>query len=308
MLDVIKTHYALNNKRVKDQPFGWAGPVFLFTNENIADYLKQLGNVSGKDVLTVAASGDHAFESFLCGAKRVDTFDINYLQKHVMELKAKMIQNLSYQDFMRFFFSREKFFDYEIIKPIWHKLSLGTRMFLNKYYKINNYDNRVMFVYGSAQDKYYTLDKISYINDEKAYEHLGKILPEKICFKHTDISNISNKFDGVYDIILMSNIFEYMFKEIQDVPEKIMTFRNKILGPIADKNLNTNGGVMCFSYRWYTDNVKYREMIDAIQRYMAQSVDNFDVHEHVIDMIEVPTSTILKDKPDVITTLTQKVR
>lgn len=304
-MDIIKTHFALNKKRVKDQPFNWTGPVFLFTNENIADYLKKLGNVSGKDVLTVAASGDHAFESFLCGAKHVDTFDINYLQKHVMELKTKMIKNLGYNDFMRFFFSREKFFDREIIRPIWNKLSPGTRMFLNKYYE--NKD-RVMFVYGSSQDSYYNLDKISYINDEKAYEHLGKILPDKIRFKHTDISNISNKFDGVYDIILMSNIFEYMFTEIQDVPEKIMTFRDKILTPIADKNLNPNGGVMCFNYRWYTDNVKYREMIDAIQRYMAQSVDNFDAHKHVIDMIDVPTSTILKDRPDVITTLTQKVR
>lgn len=305
MLDIIKTHFALNKKRVKGQPFNWAGPVFLFTNENIADYLKKLGNVSGKDVLTVAASGDHAFESFLCGANHVDTFDINYLQKHVMELKTKMIKNLSYHDFMRFFFSHKKFFDREIIRPIWNKLSPGTRMFLKKYYERKD---QVMFVYGSSQDSYYNLDKISYINDEKAYEHLGKILPDKIRFKHTDISNISNKFDGVYDIILMSNIFEYMFTEIQDVPERIMTFRDKILMPIADKNLNPNGGVMCFSYRWYTDNVKYREMIDAIQRYMAQSVDNFDTHKHVIDMIDVPTSTILKDRPDVITILTQKVR
>ena len=109
-MDIIKTHFALNKKRVKGQPFNWAGPVFLFTNENIADYLKKLGNVSGKDVLTVAASGDHAFESFLCGAKNVDTFDINYLQKHVMELKTKMIQKLEYPEFRLRQFRFRQFF------------------------------------------------------------------------------------------------------------------------------------------------------------------------------------------------------
>ena len=45
-------------------------PVYLFTNENISGTLKTAPNISGARVLAVGASGDHAFESYLAGAKR----------------------------------------------------------------------------------------------------------------------------------------------------------------------------------------------------------------------------------------------
>ena len=309
MLDTIKTAYALRNGANHQSTYNWRAPVFLFSNENIAGYLDKMNNLAGKKVLTVAGSGDHAFECLLRGAKQVDVFDVNYLQKHVIELKAKMIKHLSYYDFMRFFFSKSQFFDRDIIKPIWNKFSPGLKVFLNKYYKSNT---KSLFRYRAAQSMFYGTDKISYLKNEDEYKRLGCLMPDKINFKHTDIKSITTKFETVYDTILLSNISEYMFEEIKDTAEKVLTFYNNVLCPIADKNLNENGGQICFDYTWCADYVGYAKMIKTIQQQMKYSIDNFDPLQRKIDMITVPTTydnaIVIDSRPDVVLTMTQKAR
>ena len=309
MLDVIKTMYALKNGVDKRSVYNWRAPVFLFANENIAGYLDKMNNLTGKKVLTVAGSGDHAFECLLRGAKQVDVFDVNYLQKHIVELKAKMIKHLPYSDFMRFFFSKSQFFDRDIIKPIWNKFSPELRVFLNKYYKS---ETKSLFRYRAAQSIFYSTDKISYLKNEEEYKRLGRLMPDKINFKHTDIKNITTKFETVYDTILLSNISEYMFEEIRDTAEKVLTFYDDVLCPIADKNLSENGGQICFDYTWCADYVGYAKMIKAIQRQMKYSIDNFDTNQRRIDMITVPTAydnaIKIDGRPDIALTMTQRAR
>lgn len=309
MFDVIKTAYALKNGVNKRSVYNWHAPVFLFTNENISGYLDKMDDLSGKSVLSVAGSGDHAFECLLRDAKSVDTFDVNYLQKHVIELKSKMIKHLPYKSFMRFFFDERYFFDREIIKPIWHTFSPALKIFLNKYYKTQN---RSLFRYRTAQSMFYDVDKISYINDASAYSCLGHKMPSKINFTHADLMNVSAKFNGTYDTILLSNISEYMYDEIPDTAGKIMAFYNNVLTPIADKNLNQDGGQICFNYAWCANSDDYAKMITAIQRYMKYSIDNFYSSDRLIDMVVVPTvcneSLIAYARPDIALTLTQKVR
>ena len=309
MFDSIKTAYALKNGVSKRSVYNWRAPVFLFTNENISGYLKQMGDMSDKKILTVAGSGDHVFESILAGAEHVDTFDVNYLQKHIVELKSKMIKYLPYSDFMRFFFDKNHFFDKNIIKPIWNKLSLALRVFLNYYYANKNIS---LFRYRNSQHNMYSVDKISYIKDEQAYAHLGKIMPEKISFKQADVSEISNRFDSVYDIILLSNIFGYLYEDIEDMAAKVLLFRDGVLSPIADKNLNPNGGKICFNYTWQANPDQFQKMAIVIQHYLKYSIDNFDSHNHHIDFLSVPSA--MRDdllpisNPDVVLTMTQKAR
>lgn len=309
MFDTIKTAYALKNGVNKRSVYNWHAPVFLFTNENIAGYLEQLGDMSGKDVLAVAGSGDHAFESLLHGANHVDTFDVNYLQKHVMELKSKMIKYLPYNEFMRFFFNKKYFFNCDIIRPIWNTFSPALRIFLKTYYKTKN---EYMFRYRDAQSPFYTIDKISYIADEKAYEHLGKIMPDKIKFEHTDLLNIANKLDNIYDIILLSNISEYMYEEIQDLGTKNLFLCNNIISHIADKYLTDDGGHICFGYAWHANPEHYQKMADLIKRHTKYSIDNFDTTDKQIDTIAVPSAynalMVPEDRPDIVTIMTQKVR
>ncbi len=309
MFDVIKTAYALKNGVSQRSVYNWHAPVFLFTNENIPGYLSQMNNVANKNVLTVTGSGDHAFECLVRGAKRVDTFDVNYLQGHILELKSKMIKHLPYSSFMRFFFNEADFFNREIIKPIWHKFSPALRIFLNRYYKI---PNRSLFRYRTAQSVFYDIDKISYVNDAATYSYLSHIMPDKIAFMHTDLMNVTNCCNTIYDTILLSNISEYMFEEIPDTAGRIMSFYNNVLTPIADKNLNVNNGQICFNYAWCANVDDYRKMISAIQQYMKYRVDDFYALEHKIDMVTVPTAYNSVMNPgagqDVALTFSQKTR
>ncbi len=287
MLDKLKTYYALKDGPNRSCFFSWNAPVFLFTNENISGYISQMGDLSGKELLTVAAGGDHVFTGLLAGAKNVDTFDLNYLQKHVIELKSKMIKCLSYTDFMRFFFDKSKFFSYDIIRPIWKTFSPGLKIFLLMYYRRHN--NR-MFRYASAQHVDYDTSQLSYLSNESDFCALARIMPDKIQFEQTDITQISTRFTKKYDVVLLSNIFEYLYPDASGLSEKMLAFYNNILCPIADNILNTDGGQIGLHYSWRTNPVQWQDFISGFQRYTNHSIDDFNIYRHDFNAVKVPSS------------------
>ena len=87
--------------------FNTVGQGFLVTNENVGGYVKYMGqDLTDAHVLSVCSSGDHAFTFYGAGAKQVDTFDVNYTQKLIYELKNTMIRKLSYYEFVAFFYGK----------------------------------------------------------------------------------------------------------------------------------------------------------------------------------------------------------
>ncbi|MBQ8294151.1 MAG: DUF3419 family protein [Alphaproteobacteria bacterium] len=222
------------------------GPVYLFTNENISGTLKTAGDISGARVLTVGASGDHAFEGLLAGASRVDTFDINSAQKNVIELKSHMIQHLGYSDFMNFFFDSHDFFYHKILHPIQPYFSKN----LNDFLKICTGENmRSNFKYRAAHTSDYNIKNLQYIATPQNYERLRTHLVKKPDFIHCDIANLSAKLTGKYDLILLSNIFDYMYSNSRDTEERLTQFSRNILSPLITNNLNPSGRVY-FHYMW----------------------------------------------------------
>ena len=225
------------------------GRAYLFTNENIAEYVKKF-DLQGKRILSVAAGGDHAFESLLAGASFVDTFDINYAQKPIVELKNHMIKSLPYEDFMDFFFDKTHFFDQKIIEPIWNKFSYELQLYLDWYYCMGPSAARFMFVYGQSNATSYNKENISYIADKNKYNALAQRLPKQIRFTHANAYEISKKIDIRYDIILLSNILDYL-----DIPrikpfDTLVHCYNRLLKPLAENNLTTQNGCIAFDYIW----------------------------------------------------------
>lgn len=284
-METFKTYLALKNGPNFSCAYSWNAPVFLFANENIRPYLTNLTDITGKKVLTVAASGDHAFEALLAGAAHVDTFDINYLQKHVMELKSKTIKHLPYGDFIKFFFGRTHFFDRKIIEPIWKTFSPELRTFLNMHYKRK--DNRI-FRYNGAQHSEYSAE-ISYVTDELAYNELKNIMPAKISFKEANITEIATKFETEYDMVMLSNIFEYMYPDIQDMPARIQKLHSELLAPIADNILSKDDGKICFHYTWNTKVDQWTAALDYAHKTMFRSIDDFADTEHTFGTVPVPS-------------------
>lgn len=256
MIDKLKTYIALMT--LKDQPyqFFWNGPTYLFTTENIGAYLDKIPNIQNQNVLSVCSSGDHAFECLLRGAKRVDVFDINYLQKYILELKTKMIQNLDYQDFYNFFFDKKSFFKKDIIKPIFNNFSEGLQVYLDVYYQHDIYNQ--MFRATGLKNRKTPLKPPSYVLDPAKYNELQKLLPDNFNFIRCDINDLSKKTRRKYSLILLSNIFGFQYQHIKDTYKSAEMFYNDVLESLVRKNLNEDG-VICWNYVWDIDNKRPRK-------------------------------------------------
>ena len=247
--------------------------VFLFSNENVAGYLDKF-DLTDKSVLTVAASGDHAFECYARGAKHVDTFDINYRQKPIMELKNHMIKNIPYEDFVDFFFTRSRFFDIKIIEPIMSQFSPSLQMFLDLYYSMGN-AGRKLFAYHGELGFMAHYDNKYYSNEEK-YNLLATKLPKNISFSHIDISGITTKFAKKYDFIILSNIFDFQHSEISDSCQALDCFYNGALSELAQNNLIANGGIIIFEYMWGNRASTRERMLCAWEKFAANK--NAEMH------------------------------
>lgn len=285
---------------------GGSNRVYLFTNENISGYLSKL-DLNGKSVLSVAAGGDHAFECLLRGASFVDVYDINYAQKVVVELKTHMIKSLPYEDFKDFFFSASNFFNREIIEPIWHKFSPELNIFMSWYYALGDVAARRMFIYGRSACMIEDFDQISYLSCRENYDKLAKILPNKINFTHSEVHQLSKKTDKKYDFILMSNIFDYTYDSLWETNSAFSHCYNKLLKPLAERNLSPDGGCMCWHYIWCGIVSSRTGFVDKYEKFMAQSNKRNKLHGHHMDKISF-ASALDDDKVDFVFTMTQHQR
>lgn len=231
-------------------PYGYTfqdkSPVYLFSNENISGYLRPL-NLQDARVLSVGASGDHAFEAYLAGAEHVDTFDINSMQRPVVELKTHMIRELDYDAFRDFFFSKNHFFDTQMLRGIQSSFSPELQRFLqdckSKRASVLKYD--------AAQNPLYKTDYISYLQSPEQYEQLSRALPEQIPFRHCNLMDLSRDLDGKYDFMMLSNIFEYLYQNsgILDFGSRMMAYYRDVLQDLSRHNLKP-GGKICYHYMW----------------------------------------------------------
>ena len=154
----------VNVKEIATSGFGKFAPIYSFTTESIAGYMPKL-KISGANVLTIAGSGDHIINSILCGGAEVFAFDVNYIALLYVELKLVALENLTFQEFLRYFMINEsgdiapnkKAFDYEIYKSkIQFRLSQRAREFWGRAfdeYCGNGFELRNSCLFNNKYDK-----------------------------------------------------------------------------------------------------------------------------------------------------------
>lgn len=260
---------ASNTDLFSSYAFHDGDPVYLFTNENIYGTLKTAGDLANKKILTVGASGDHVFESYLLGAGDVHTFDINANQKNVIELKNHMIRNLPYANFMDFFFSADNFFNQNILTPIRHKLSNDLRNFLKK---CSDNDIRGNFRYRAAYTSEYEIKRLQYISNESNYNTVRDRLPEQMPFQHCRLSQLANTTTQKYDLILLSNIFDYLYSASYDVASKLIHTCNDVLTPLLTNNILPKGRIY-FEYLWDANAHAWVNFLDYFQTHNATPIE-----------------------------------
>lgn len=105
MLDIYNTRkkaFEMVNEGFKSETAHTThSPIYIASTENVRDLMKLYKNY--ESVLTVGSTGAQGLEAVLNGARKIDLFDINELQRLYFEYMLTAIIILDYETFIKYF-------------------------------------------------------------------------------------------------------------------------------------------------------------------------------------------------------------
>ncbi len=203
---------------------------YLYSNENIDDYLSFTSFDNKDTALSVTASGDQVFSLISQGIKKIDTFDINGLTEYyVLGLKRAMIIKYNYQEFLDISY---KIFDYnyssnenvsleELTSILTDLLSFMDKKeryywqnIISYNYKLQSMENTnynlfdiIGIFFGNFN---FPVTRSSYLKTEEDYNRLrSNIINAELTYQNTHVLDLPTKLNSKYDLILFSNVLDY---------------------------------------------------------------------------------------------------
>lgn len=187
-------------------------PAYIISNENQRWATNAVPNV--KSVLTVAGSGDQALFYTLSGAKTVNTFDITYNARIIQDIKFAAIQHINrqeYKDLLEKIYRTKNTNVISILQSynLWDFLTSQSREALTQKKSL------VPFSCGLNIHRY-----PENIPTDDEYTVLKNTLKEPFDFAWSDLLALPLRLHTTYDLINISNIFDYVYDG--DVQVKIL--------------------------------------------------------------------------------------
>ncbi len=184
--------------------FGTYSQAYTVTNEKLRKTMRFMPEKC-QDALVVAGSGDHPLFCSLYGAKNVDTFDISYNAKCIMDIKVAALQCLNYKEYTHLL--DDLYAKHKDLIPVTEIAKMGE--ILSKLPKterdyIYALRNVPMFSRGDAPK--ITKNALTFCE----YYKLRAKLIQPYNFMLTDIMNLSKSLTKSYDFIHLSNVFDYV--------------------------------------------------------------------------------------------------
>ncbi len=274
-------------------------PTYLWSTENLTDYYSKL-DFKEKDVLTVASSGDHAFNAFLVGAKSVETFDINRLQRYVQELKFTAVKALDHNTFMKYFNTKDyhQLFSKEIYQQFRSQLPWDIRYFWDTLYGSFSSCLIASELFLEEPCATYALYSRNPYTNKEQYQKAKECFKEKeIPFVESDLLSLPKvRSLKMYDIILLSNIAQYVLRRGKEEEKQYQERKQEFyqtLSSLVNDHLNPKGIVVSEylypsiyrsrkfelqkEYRSFLPDVKMRVL--EMDRYLEEGQDKKD---HVV--------------------------
>ena len=206
-LNAARATYGKPNYERGTQYLPWPGKpldyshAYVVSNENLR-HTTGLTRDMGRRVLTVAGSGEHPLFYTINGATQVDTFDISYCARAIMDIKTQAIRSgMPYGQYkillkdLHFAPSASKVSGVSEILP---KIPAHSAQF------VRGMDGYRIFGNG-LNPEYYASEMIS----ETEYKTLQKTLHGAFKFIWSDVATLHTQLNGEYDVINLSNIFEW---------------------------------------------------------------------------------------------------
>lgn len=198
---------------------------YTISNENQPWATKAVPNV--KKVLTVAASGDQALFYKLAGAEIVDTFDITANARVIQDIKYVAVKNIDWTDYP------------VLLEKLHFKTGHDIKSVLNDFNLWNSMPDETRKIIEKKGSEYTIGQGLApsthpeNIPTKDDYAKLKGMLTGPFSFVLSDIASLKLKANQTYDIINISNIFDFCHEE---------QAQKKILDNLSEY-LNANGRI-----------------------------------------------------------------
>lgn len=175
---------------------------YPITNEPIEQWIS-LTPAKNPRVLTVAASGDQPLMYAAAGAAHVDTFDITVNACAMMDFKTTALQSMNYEQYINTIKLFEERLgrltqnDIKRISAVVRQMPDRTRDLMTKIIKKPMYALR--YVYGEPP----------FPDNADLYSQIRRNVHAPFNFIWSDLINVTNYIHDKYDIINLSNIFDF---------------------------------------------------------------------------------------------------
>lgn len=179
--------------------FAQYSAAYTITNEDLRHAYKFMPK-NAEDVLTVAASGDHPIFAMLYGAKNVDTFDISYNAKCIMDIKTAALQVLNRLEYCN------------LLEDLWAATDIQNIKNMDKIIPLLPIEEQkymidmrglLLFNHGLATRK-------KQLPTETEFNDMCKIIHKPFNFIWSDITSLHHHLNKSYDFIHLSNILDSM--------------------------------------------------------------------------------------------------
>lgn len=269
--------------------------VYLSTNENIKDYIEIIDTNNSFNALSVLGSGDHVFNLICKRIINIDTFDINKLTEfYVFGLRYACILKYNYKEYLKILniISSETSSLEEITTVVNDLLPYMDNKYrkywsiINEFnYKIQKENNTNLNLFNlltlNTRNIKYVIFRNNYLLNEESYNKLrNNILKSNVTFKNKDIMDIPNSFNDNYDLILLSNIFDYMYKKFG------LGFKYNDAKNFIDKlkNMLIDNGLLFLNYIFNYSSDK--------------TIRNYIINSSNITLSDLPNSEVIKIDSD----------
>ena len=258
----------VNQKKIMNvfEPFSKYSKGYLWTNENIKEYINKKYISEYNSALSVTASGDHLFNLILHNVLNIDTFDTNTLTEYnVLGLKKALIEKFKYNDFLTIceLIANNMLTLEETTYLIKDLLPLMDKKYRKYWQKISEYNYQLQknndecldlfaMLFININEKNNFIRRNSYLMGKDNYDKFKEnMMRANINFYCTNAINILDTFPNQkYDVILLSNILDYI--TINWNYEQLRKFEDELLF------ITNNNGKIFLAYllNYYNKNNK----------------------------------------------------
>ncbi len=213
--------------------------IYNIATEEI-DHFMPILNVEGKKVLAVAGSGDQLLTCALNGAKSVDAFDINPFQIYFTKLKVSALKALSVGEFNDYFY-KKLIFSRSLYIKVRDYLDNSTRKFFDSLYKNDLESKFYRLMANENMDDSFSIIP-SYTKEENYYITRNNLEKMDIRYITSDLLNIHKKTKREYDVIMLSNIYKWLYSNkyltAEEKKDMFMKFVNtRLINLLSDDGI-----------------------------------------------------------------------